>query len=261
VANSSENSGANLAVQRLREFCDLHKIETLFVAGDWPREMMLGDDRGVTKIEVAVAFSDEAILLGRLFASEFLGVVAETDDTAEKVQIVWPQNGASINIEFQGHPPYSHIDDHEIKDHLRNEHIDMTPLMRNVLSRSFTVDAVVFDLKDGQFRDPTGKAFNDIDDKRIRSIIPPGLLVKHRPTVVFDALDLKYKHDLKISSDLTHRLEGLGPLLLAHMNQKDILDRIVGVLKAGGVDALKQLKRFRLERFLANAEIKRRLKL
>jgi tRNA nucleotidyltransferase/poly(A) polymerase len=201
------------AINKLRYFCRLYNIDSLFVVGGFCRAKYLARTWEVKDIDVASAYPSQAQLLGGLFASEIAETVPTYYHRTGTVGIDYKSDHGTITIEFQGTSAQSYMNNQDVREWLHSRNIDDVPLMQNVYGRDFTINALLYSLKSGDLIDVTGRAVADFERKKIVSLLPARLLVKNNPMVVLRAIRFSLQYDFLIHGALQDEMRGVEPVL------------------------------------------------
>lgn len=252
TTNTTSQTSADEAVHALCRFCSIFDIDTLFIVGEWCQAAHLDSTFNVNRVDVLSAFGKHTVLFGKLFASEIANISPVVDK--EKNTVLVDYDG--ISIRFRGDATVSHIFDHEVKAHLSSQQIDDVPLMREVFSRDFTIDGLVFSLSTRKFYDVTQKSMEDLRGRKISTILPADMLFVHRPAAVLRAIELSVKEDLKIDPSTSSAMRRHGHLLETSLDRKKILEWLVKILRIDSTKALESLKKYNLDMFLGDPKIR-----
>lgn len=246
-------------VSKLKYFTQIYGIESIFIVGGYCRDHVLGRPENISDIDVASAFHNQAMQLGGLFASEVLNLVPTFYHRTGTAAVNYSNETDSIRVEFQGNSTNSYMYNQEVRDWLRSKNIEDVPLLNNLYGRDFTINTIIYSLiKDG-FYDITQKASNDIERKVIRSILPPEMLIKYNPLSILRAIRFSLTYDFHIESELSSVMKGKQQLLKSQLSENRILKEIIKILKINSEEGLKLLRKYEIDSFLLNPEIKRYL--
>ena len=166
-------------VAKLRYFAKLYGIRSIFIAGGYCRERYLNKIWRVTDIDVASAFHEQAVQLGGLFASEILNAVPQFYARTGTAMMEYPSEFGSIRVEFQGDSTNAYMHNEEIRTWLQANGVENVPLMNNIYGRDFTINSLIYSLNDDNMYDPTDRAIQDFDRRKISSLLPAEILNKY----------------------------------------------------------------------------------
>jgi len=249
-------------VAKLQYFAKLYGINSIFIVGGYCREHYLGTTWKTNDIDVASAYADQALQLGGLFASEVLKVPPRFYERTGTAMIQYTSEIGSIKVEFQSSSINTYMHSEDIKEWMREENIDDVPLMNNIYGRDFTINSLIYSLHNGNMYDPTDSGVSDFEKKRIRSLLPPEMLIKYNPLAALRAIRFAILYDFRIDPDLRHVIKIAGvDNLKASLSEKRIVQEIVKILKLKPQEGLEMLKKLELDRILLHPNVKRYIEL
>jgi len=238
------------AVAKLSYFAKLYGIESLFIVGGFCRELYYDKIWRVNDIDVASAFHGESMQLGNLFASEVLNTTPEIYRRSGAAAVIYESEAGSIKIEFQGYSPNQYMHNQEVRQWMHDSKIEDVPLMNNIFGRDFTINSMIFSLDDEKLYDPTDLAVQDLERKRIVSLLPAELLVKYNPLAILRAIRFALTYDFTIDSDMRSAMKGGVDILCKSLSQERILKEIMRILKIDAEHGIEMLQKFNLGKFL-----------
>jgi hypothetical protein len=107
-----------------------------------------------------------------------------------------------VEIDFQG--PSAH---EKVLPTLHMWGVEPTPIAMNIFDRDFTINALAIPIGSNQVVDLTKRGMDDIDEKRIASILPPEDVVSRNPLMITRAVRFAYKYDYTIDGKLWHAMK------------------------------------------------------
>lgn len=246
------------AVAKLQHFAYLYGIQSIFIVGGYCREHYFGTLWKVNDIDVASAYHEQAKQLGGLFASEVLNSVPTFYERTGTAMVEYASEFGKIKIEFQGDSINAYMHNQEIRTWMQHEGIDDVPLMNNIYGRDFTINSLIYSLHNRKMYDPTQRALNDFERKRVSSLLPPHILLKYNPMAGLRAIRFAVQYDFFIDAELRIAIKeaGIEQLRLAYSEER-IVQEVVKILKIKPEEGLDLLKRFELDRILLHPDIKK----
>jgi tRNA nucleotidyltransferase/poly(A) polymerase len=185
-------------IRLLEEVCVRNGINDTFHIGGFPRSMAMGlGYADVKDLDIASGTPEKATQLAGLVASEGK---AEHYEILHRTMAIRVEVGG-VEIDFQG--PSAH---EEVMPTLHMWGVDATPIARNIFDRDFTINALAIPIGSNNVLDITKRGMDDIDDKRISSILPPDEIVPKNPLMITRAIRFAYKYDYAIDGALWHAM-------------------------------------------------------
>jgi tRNA nucleotidyltransferase/poly(A) polymerase len=238
-------------VEKLCEFSKLYSIRSLFAVGGYCRALYMDDMESIEDIDVAAAYEEHALQLGGLFASEVLETLPNQYQNGTICV-----NYKSVRVEFQGKSTNSYMYNQEVVDWMRANRIEEVPLMHNVYGRDFTLNAMLFSFQSQKLYDPTGRAKNAFEDRKIESLLPAEMLVKYNPMCILRAIRFSLQYEYDIDSDLKKAMIAKSFLLWKNVSEDRIMREIVKILKINSNKRLDMLRQYGMERALLHPNLK-----
>jgi len=251
-----DQTTVNNAITNLLYFAKIYDIDSLFIVGGCCRCLYWGKTQDVDTIEVVSAYPKESLQLGEIFATEFLGVKPKIYPEYDAVAVEYEDSSGSILIEFQSNSVNSYMQNQEIEAWMQKQGIENVPIMNNIYGRDFTINGLLMSLEHNKIYDPTSKAYDDLNDKRICSLLAPDILIKYSPVSVFRAIRLSLKYNCVIDPDLRVAMKKSKQLISDSISKDRIMENVVRILKEHGSEGLEVLKKYNLTDFLLIPEIK-----
>jgi hypothetical protein len=251
----NKNPSISDLASKLSYFTKTHNIESLFIVGEFCRYLHFSQLQDMKQIEVCSAFEDQTIILGRLFGTEVLHSDVEIDEELNTVTIPFGDK----SVQFQGYSTQAYMHNAEIKQWMSDNCIEYLPLINNIYGGRFTINALVYSLFHEKIYDPTKLGSEDLSQKKIKSLLPPELLVKYDPESILEAINLIMKYDFHLDSDLRNAIEAGSGALVKSVSKERIRQEIVGILSIDTEKALETIKKCGLENLLLSEEVKKYL--
>ena len=249
----------NEAIAQLSYFAKLYGIESLFLVGDYCRELYLDTLWRVNKLDVVSVFDEQHIQLGYLFASEVLKTSAKVDNITKTASVVYKNDAGEIEIIFQSRSPKKYMRDDEVVLWMQNNDIDATPMLHNLYGRQFTINTLACAIDSNDVYDTTDRAMEDLTHKTIRSLLPSDMLVKYDPLSIFQAMELSLVHEFHIDMDMKKAMRNTDAIFKS-LSSDRIAKEIIRILHIDPEKALEMIKTYEFGKMLSIPEIKEYLK-
>lgn len=243
-------------LDKLHYFVKLYSIDSLFVCGELPLHLYLGNQSNLERIEISCAYPEAVKNLGNLFSTEIIGNVATFDSEKNTVQVDYESPSGKILVEFQGRSTQTYMNNQEIKDWMKRVNIEDVPLMHNLYGREFTINALVYSLVAKELRDPTNRAEKDFEAEKIVSLLPPEILIKYHPVAILHAIQLSLTLDFRIDGRLKSAMRDQSELLKKTLSTERLLQEFVKILQVKSNDKVDVLKEFGLESLLLHPALR-----
>ena len=259
TAEANKEIAVNEVIAKLVHFTRLYAIGSLFVVGGFAREFFMNKLWRINDIDVASAFEDEAMQLGGLFASEELKVLPKVYQRSGAAMVMYQSKFGDIKVEFQGKSINSYMHNQEVRIWMHQNNIPDIPLMNNIYGRDFTINALIFSLHNEKLYDPTKRAINGLERKRIIPLLPAKMLIKYNPLAILRAIRFALTYDFHIDPSLRTEMKSGYDDLVKSLSKDRIIKEVVRILKIKPVEGLEMLKKYNLDQILLDPEIKQYL--
>lgn len=235
---------------KLKEFSDYHSLSSLFVVGSYGRSAYLNQEFKINKLEIASTDLDSMRYLGSLFCTEVLGIKPAYDVKRQTTFATYK----NITIEFQDSYLHEYMKNAEIAKYLTT--VPDIPLLHNLYSRNFSIDALIYSVNNLQLYDPLKRAVSDIDKELIVSILPAELLIKYNPSAILNAIELSLSLDFYIENKLSLVMQKHSNVLFESLSKDRIMKQVINILHINAERGLEALKKYSLDNVLLSKEIK-----
>lgn len=237
-------------IDKLQYFVKLYGIDSLFIVGGFCRSMYLDRIDEVNDIDVASAYTDQALQLGGIFASEVIGTLPTFYERTGTAAVEYVSDAGKIRLEFQGNSTNSYMYNQEVIDWMRRVRLEDVPLIHNLYGRDFTINALVYSLLKKELLDPTERAEEDIQEGKIVSLLPAKILVKNNPVCILRAIRFSLLYDFRIDGRLKDEMKKNKDLLTKTLSKARLMGEFVKILKVKNKNKLDMLKDFKLDNLL-----------
>jgi poly(A) polymerase len=162
---------------------NFYKIKKPYIVGGVPRDIYLKIPTIKSKDIDITTNSNDSLRLAVLFADRINEIFELSEDG--HVTVFY----GNYDIDFS-----SNFVSPKVVEYLKGSHKGI----EEVFSRDFTINTLHQDLETGEISDPTGKGFEDIKNKIIRTPVPPEITFNDDPRRIYRAINLaaRYKFDI-----------------------------------------------------------------
>lgn len=165
-----------------------------YFVGGYPRSMAMGLSlTDVHDLDVASGSPQRA--------AQLAGFVAEAAKSQNvKLHHRTPTTTmmlGDVEVDFQG--SQSHED---VVPYLRMWRVEASEIAKNIFHRDFTMNALAIKFGETSILDPTRRGVEDINDRRIVSILPPDVSVSKNPLMITRAIKFACRYDFAIDESL-----------------------------------------------------------
>lgn len=227
-------------IEQLKHFAQLYSINSLFVVGGYCRDKLLGSES--SDIDVASAHTGKAMMMCGLFASEVL----HTTPTFYHKTGTGMVEVDGVRVEFQNESTSSYMANEEITSWLRRNNVVDNDLLHNIYGRDLTINSIIMSLQNGEMYDLTKRGVDDIENKRINTILPANLIVKYNPMIILRAIRFSCKYGFSIDPLLRKEMKQQVRLLTKAYSKERISTEIEKILEVNAKEGLKQLNKYGL---------------
>lgn len=219
----------------LDKIAKANNIVSVFIVGGLPRDRAFGLSSSIKDIDVTTG--DEHSLGLAIAASDYWKEANFKifDDGHSSL------NFKNITIDFSNNFNLPGIEDELKSIGIENPN----ELEKELYSRDFTINTLLqpIDLNEKAF-DLTGKAFDDIKNKVLRTPVNPELTIGHDPRRILRAIRLAIKFDLTIEEDLKEAIlkyrGGISELPINHIKKQ--INQMLRMNSEKTIDLLSEFK-------------------
>ena len=216
-------------IQKTKEICETYGVPDIYLVGGYVRDLALGVPTSHIKdLDFSGSWPNQTIKVGGLVA-EALGV-SETSFYSRTMTLAF--NYKDVLIEFRG--TFSPAD---IRQKLRDKGIPTTPLNFDVYNRDFTINMLVYDIKNDKIFDICGCAADDLENGIIRTYFDPEFVCKENPLVILRAIKFKVRYGFEIDANLQKAMVENAPLLFKKYSEERLILERESIKKAGKKEA------------------------
>ena len=253
---------AHQAIVELRDFARLYSIQSLFIVGGYCRAKVMGDDlNAIEDIDVASAYPGDAMRICGLFASEILRSTPKFYQRTGTGVVNFGSGDNTIRIEFQNSSVNSYKQNEDVRLWMRKNGIENSPLQNNVYGRDFSINSLIMWLKNGEFYDLTRKAVKDIEDRKIRTLLPPSLIVKYNPMIILRAIRFAVRYDFFIVPELRKAMKQNVGLLTKAYSKERLTKEIEKIFRTNTKDGLEELQKYQLMSLVIPEQLKKHVRI
>jgi len=174
-------------LEKISEISEANKISKPFVVGGIPRSIYLGLDYDNSDIDITTNSSD-ITRLSLLTCDYFKEYFKVFDDG--HISLYLEGYTLDFSSNFVSSDALEYVGDLEDDS------------LKEVYSRDFTMNTLHMDLKTYEIIDPTGAAKQDIDNKIIKTVVPPEIAMADDPNRLWRAINFASRLNFEISEDI-----------------------------------------------------------
>lgn len=194
----------------------------MFVGGDYAINQHF--DQPSDTFEIIVPHEDLLSFISSYVATEIFETKLITKDQFYEIEV------DEYIIKFQSGSLKSFMRNEEVLAFLQSIQLSNSVFNNNVYGREFTFQTILYDLKDNRYIDPLGAAIDDLKDKRIKSVLPPALLLKYSPLSILNAIKFSVKYDMFIERELKILVKENMRNLHNFMSRNRLRDNFISML-------------------------------
>ncbi len=220
----------------LVDLADTYIIDRPYIVGGLPRDVYLEKSNiKTTDIDITTN-SSEVMRLGILLAEE-ANVTFELSDDGHVTVFT-----AKFDVDFS-----SHFVSEAVVKHLNGKNKGL----EEAFSRDFTINTLHQDLETREVIDPTGMGFKDIEDKVIRTPVPPEITLTDDPRRIYRAVNLSARYGYEIDDSIVEFVLKNNSLFGSeNVKDKYISQKIGKALLENEEFTLKALKKLDLFKYI-----------
>jgi hypothetical protein len=229
--------------------CHKYGVDDLYLVGGYPRSILTGEDSSeVRDLDFSAAWPEQAIKVGGLMA-EAIGV-KDVGWYHRTMTMTWEWLG--VKCDFRG--DYVPVD---IRDMMRLKGVKTTPINMDIYNRDFTMNMLIYSLKDNKVYDVCGSSKKDIEEKVIRTFFDPSVIVRRNPLVILRAIKFAVRYGFRIDEALGRAIKESSHLLFGSLVSPDrLLAGVEDIISEGKEEAEKIIREFGMIRLLEMIEEK-----
>jgi hypothetical protein len=223
--------------------CSRYGVDDLYIVGGYPRALVMKEEvSDVRDLDFSAAWPEQTLKVGGLMATA-VGV-KNVDWYHRTMTMSWEWLG--VKCDFRG--DYVPV---EVRDIMRLKGIRTTPLNMDVYNRDFTMNMLVYSLKDRKVYDVCGNSMKDIKDKVVRTFFDPSIIVKRNPLSILRAIKFAVRYGFSIDDPLARAIKENSHILFGSTISTERLMAGVGdVLSEGRDEAERIIREFGMVRLL-----------
>ena len=192
--NKKKEEIIDKVISTTKDLCEKYGVPDVYLVGGYPRDMVMGNPASlVDDLDFSGAWPQESIKIGGLLAEE-LGVYDVEFSHSTKTLYFYYND---IKVDFRG--DYSPF---EIRELMRENGIKTTPLNFDVYNRDFTINMLVYSLRDSKVYDITKMGIEDINNRIIRTFFDADYVCRENPMVILRAIKFRVRYGFDIDPAL-----------------------------------------------------------
>lgn len=221
------------AIDVLRETAHIFGISDAFFVGGYPRAMAMGLGlKDVHDLDIATGAPDKAVQLAGFMSEAGHDVDYEILHRSGTVRL----NMNGMEMDFQGPSAHEHA-----MPYLHAMGIEATPVALNVFDRDFTINSLSMPLDSKHIIDLTDRGMNDIEAKRVATIVPPNDIVPRDALVITRAIKFSHKYGFAIDGKLWKAMKDFAHILPKQMSRERLAVEAHTLLQYDVGETLKEL--------------------
>lgn len=147
-----------------------------------------------------------------------------------------------LTLEFQHFKP-----NYEVLEELRKIDVPQNNLYRNIYERDFTINTLMYSIRNKKMYDLTNMGVKDIMNGIIRTPIDPEVLVTTNPIIILRAIMFSNRYNYRIDSKLQSSMREHKELIMHQINDKRFKIAIDKILKSNRNNGIKLLYEFDID--------------
>lgn len=179
--------GLNEILKIIQELTDQYLIDRAYIVGGLPRDLHMSIPNIKTTDLDLTTNSSDVLRLGILVADS-LNVPFELSEDGHLTVFA-----DEFDLDFS-----SHFVSDKVVEYLKGKH----PGLEEAFSRDFTINTLHQDLATREILDPTHLGFKDIEEKIIRTPVPPEITLTDDPRRAYRAVDLAARYGFGIAPEI-----------------------------------------------------------
>jgi len=189
------NMKVNDLLSLIAQIAKEQKLPTPFVVGGAPRDKVMGRLENVADLDITTG-DDSIYVLARETAKRLgeRGHYMAFPDGHSQIEI------DGIKLDFSSNFRSPDIDQRLKRAGLRNP----TPMLQELYSRDFTVNALLMSMDLHTIKDPTGMGLRDIKRKTIRTCLPAAITLRDDPKRIIRTVYLGSKLGFDLDDEIVH---------------------------------------------------------
>jgi len=236
-------------ISDLSKFCNDYDLQSLLLVGTCTRSLAMSTLEDIEKIEVTSYIPNQSIRLGTLFSSEVLKKSPEVNKNICTIKL------DELNVQFQEDAVAGYMQNQEVVQWLKKYELN-SPIYRNIFSRDFTINTLIYSLHDQRMIDVFGMAAKDLESETVRSILPAKMLMDFNPIAALRAIRFACKYSFHIDKELRAAIRGCTePIKKAYSKERIFLE-VNKILKVDIEKAVEMFRDYDLGGLLTKQQIK-----
>jgi tRNA nucleotidyltransferase (CCA-adding enzyme) len=237
-------------INKVAEVATTYGINNCYVVGGYPRSVIMNniaDD--VHDLDFASAWPGQATKLGSLVAGKLTKELPEIYHRTGTVKTTYD----GIDLEFQG--TYGNISDNlDIVQEMERYGVSISPLNINIYARDFTINTLIQDLNDRELYDITGYGVHDIENKIIRTIVNPDIVIPSNPLIILRAIRFSLRYGFEIDKDLRRAISTNSHYIRKVLSPERLQIEVLKMLQTDYDGTLNKMKKFGLMEIMTNQD-------
>ena len=238
---------------------DLRQIEVVandlkmkaYVVGGFPRDIVMGIEiTNESDLDLTEA-NGNAFDLAFFVAAKYNLPEPQIYELSGTAMIIMPSGRM---IEF--HNAYHNVS--HIIDQLYVMGVEPTPINKDVFSRDFTINTLLFDIETQEIIDLTGKGIEDIRNRYLRTPLTPAKTLAIEPKRLLRGMRFEVQFDMRVDPAYEKEIPNFLPYLVSfmqtHPDSKMVRATVEKTFQANPQKALEEFKKWDLIKFLPKTD-------
>jgi tRNA nucleotidyltransferase/poly(A) polymerase len=211
---------------------DIDKIDTVakdlqmkvYIVGGFPRDIVMG--KGInedTDLDITEAYGNAFDLA--FFVSAKYNLMEPQIYESTGTAFVKMESGR--DVEF--HNAFFNVP--HIIDQLYSIDIEPTPLNKDIYSRDFTINTLLFDPDSGKILDITGNGISDIENRILRTPLSPSKILSRSPKNILRGIRFTVEFGLKVDEEYERTVPQFIPNLVEFLKENPNSQMVIRTVK------------------------------
>lgn len=208
-----------IILNKLTEISNNFGTSRPYICGGIPRDKLLGRLNKIEDIDISTG--DESVhTLADKLAESFRAKIATAKDGHKTVII------ENLKIDFSSNYVVPNLKEALVKFGVKNP----KPIQLEMYSRDYTINSLIMSLDLKKIIDPIGLGFEDLQNKILRTCLPPAITIGNDPKRIVRAIYLAAKLDLTIEDRVVEYISS-NTNLLSRVSNSYIAIKLIAAFK------------------------------
>jgi len=186
-------------IATVKNACKNYGVNDVYVVGGFPRALAMNESwANIKDLDFSSAWADQCLKVGGLVAEELGAINMEIFHRTMTLSWEW----MGMKCDFRGM-----IATVDVREQMREKNISTTPLHMDVYSRDFTVNMLIYSMKEGKIYDVSKTAKKDLDAKLLRTYFDADGSVQRNPIIILRAIKYLVRYDFNLDPSLSEAMK------------------------------------------------------